>query len=209
MRKLKPLELAALSALFSIGANVDAQDAEESMPTNLHRLHVQGNYDPFVTYYTPGNWNFRIQPGVPYSFGLAPSKPNKALPDAATRARARNCVLQYAQHYPILNPQYSLEYSPLWAFKDDNSNLWMYPNNYATPITYPGQDWREGYATTNYTQKQITIYQAGYGSFARLVNALAHEFAHSWDMDENNAKAMGDDTMDRFLQDGGAQCGGL
>jgi hypothetical protein len=210
MRKLKPVEVIALTALMSIGANADSQEAEESLPVTLARVTSTsiGMYG-WSQFYQPPSETAFYNPGPPFSLSATPNRPNKPVPTAATKQRALNCVLQYAD-YPIAANGWTIDYNPNWGFRNTVGGNWSFPPSYQVP-SYNGL-WMELYGTTRPiggVNNRITIFQLGYADFATLVNTLAHEFAHTWGMSEGDADIIGDRAEAAFKQDNGAKCGGL
>jgi hypothetical protein len=210
MRKLKPLEVIALTALMSIGANADSQEAEESLPVTLATVTstYTGMYG-WSTFYKPPSETAFYNPGPPFSISATPLRPTKPVPNAATKQRALNCLLHYAE-YPIAAPGWAVDYNQNWSFRNSVSGLWSFPPSYVVP-SYNGL-WMEIYGTTRPIgsgNNRVTIFQLGYSDFATLVNTLAHEFAHTWGIAEADASLIGDEAEAAFKQDNGAKCGGL
>jgi hypothetical protein len=203
MRKLKPLEIVALSALMSVGSYAESQDAEELPITSLSTVTVTASYFPSGSAIIFPNY------GPPAS--IYPGAASAPLVNQAMKTKAENCAKQYGSYQKPAN--FTLAYDNKYAWKSTYSNTVAFSNYNTQPAFGP---WTHvagiTHVRTNPPVREITIYVEGYASFQELLVTLVHEFAHAngvSQQDDAIAESAGQNAYYNYLADSGAKCGGL
>jgi hypothetical protein len=206
MRKLKPLEIFALTALMSLGGNADAQDAEETLPNTLNNVQVWGYYNQF--YYEIPSWAmFTFLDAMPTNIPNGASFVAK--PNAQRTQKAINCAQAYTGRY--MPPGWTVFYESQFMWRlDANPEITAFTHVYSWPGAGP---WRTIFGQTRLSSSQIAIFPAGYYNWDNLFVSMAHELGHangigfteaSHDALEQEAR----EALDDFKADNGAKCGG-
>ena len=207
MRKLKPLEVFALTALMSLGGNADAQEAEETLPTTLDNVQVWGVYNQF--YYEIPSWAaFTFLDAMPTNIPSGAGFVSK--PDATKTQKAINCAQAYTNRYMPVGWTIKYENQFMWRL-DANPEIAALTHVYSWPGPGP---WRTIFRQTRPASSEIAVFPAGYYNWDNLFVTLAHEIGHAngagFDQSTHDAlEQEARDALAAFKADNGAKCGGL
>jgi hypothetical protein len=207
MRKLRPVEVAALVSGIVIGTGMaigsgNAQADENPPPDELETITVTGTVDPAPQFtFTPGEIT---PPAIPDLVGTNP------IPTQTSQLHAIKCGQAYS-----FGPQ------PGWSTYITTGYAWTRGFTIITsPTNTPpaGTGWQLTYGeTTPWTGNPInrgttSIFLgsiAANGDPGLLVNTLAHEWYHQLGATEAQAEAYGNSVEAAYKKDKGAKCGGL
>jgi len=149
-----------------------------------------------------------------------------SVPTRVQQARLEKCAQVYGSYngHKGPNPAYTIKYSNQYGWYAEKAGGaevdWRATTTGAPPADAPGcqgRIWLQNDGTTfpttsscngtTWAGKTTIIWASAYSSDARMVNVLAHEFAHQWGADEPNAKYAGDAAQNAYQQDhNGEQC---
>ncbi|MHB8446743.1 MAG: hypothetical protein ACYC7G_02070 [Rudaea sp.] len=146
-------------------------------------------------------------------------------PTSAQQAHLEKCATAYGSYQGKQgpNPAYTTKFSNQYGWYADNAGGaevdWQATPSATQPVGAPecqGKIWLQNDGTTfpvtnscngtTWAGKTTIIWVSAYSSDARMVNVLAHEWAHQWGADEANAKYAGDAAQQAFEQDHGQKC---
>ncbi|MBS0485987.1 MAG: hypothetical protein JSS13_01470 [Proteobacteria bacterium] len=146
-------------------------------------------------------------------------------PTVAQLTHLTKCAVAYGSYNGRKgpNPSYTTEFSNRYGWYANNAQGtevdWHATINATQPMGVPGcqgKIWLQNDGTTfpltsscngtTWTGNTTIIWASAYTSDARMVNVLAHEWAHEWGADETNAKQVGNAAEIAFQQDHGDKC---
>lgn len=236
IRKSRSVSLSAATIAVFGGAAIMASSAQADTPQPLPPIEVNGpdcglgsyavfDGDRFVGCTTPGF-------GVGGSGGGASSIPTgsaggsaNSAPTPAQQEYLKKCATAYGSYQKKqgANPAYTTKFSDQYGWHAENAAGsevdWRSTQMQAQPGDSPqcqGKSWKQDDGTTftvtsscggtTWAGKTTIIWVSAYSNDARMVNVLAHEFAHQWGADEPNAGYVGDAAQQAFEQDHGQKC---
>jgi hypothetical protein len=213
MRRIKEGEIAVLVASLAIGGG--NANADETPADNMATVTITSavNIPPYFTY-AIGPIIGANQPDLTGNFSSSTQ---------ASNSHAMQCALAYdkatkTNNFPfVVGPHGGWEtfMTNQYGWTDDAKNAQVTATA-ALPTTPPVGVWHVTYGLTTPKYSNpfffgvTNIFVRNIGSnTALLINTLAHEWAHQWGADEDQADAAGNAVQQAWQNDHGAACGGL
>jgi hypothetical protein len=219
VRKISKAEVAALVAALVVGtasADDGCEMTGQACPVALSTIEVNGFFIPPANFPLTDTW---VLPGgeqVPV--GTFPYTPNVAaqpVPTPELQEHVRKCVEQYGTY--SVNPGYSITYVQAfnWLYLPVGPVNQLYVTTGTSTAPPTGSRWAGVFGITSASAPKIFVYERGFAySTKDMFVTVAHEEGHAAGLgnseaDENKADSEAEAAYQRYLNDGGAKCGGL